>query len=241
MVSTRGTTSGLLWRATCGRTYKPGSKKGVLLCAGLNGTVDYWAEDVAGPLGGLGLSAALADAGIPAASCATDATWGNSTMRGRLDTLKANAQASLFASGKVHLVGQSMGCSCVLNWAKSNPTLVQSITLILPAVDVQAIEAEDRFGIGLKASIDAAYSGGPPPDAENPADNAATLGAIGPMRLYGTENDAVAKVGEARAFADAAGAEWVSMGTQGGALITGHTIAAPFSPSQLADWITDQD
>lgn len=204
-------------RAYAGRLYKPATRKGVILCAGLSGTADSWYST---SLNALDTPNALVGAGFPTASPAVNATWGNSTMRTRITDLRTFMQSTTprgwqFGSGKVHLLGSSMGSACVLNWAKNNPTLVQSIAITIGPPDMQAIHAADRGG--LAASIAAAYGGSAPTDADNPADYAADLTGI-PIKVWYSSNDTLILPAETEAFIAASGAESRNMGALGHAV-----------------------
>lgn len=186
---------------------------------GWNGTVDSAVETSAT---NRDLIRDIAAAGFPTISCAVDSTFGNSTMRTRMSTLKTNAQTSLFASGKVHLYGLSMGGACVLNWAKNNPTLVQSIALIIPAINLQRLYDDDPADVGISAAIDTAY-GGRPADSENPVTYAADLDGIPIKCWYSTDDYFNTEVSDYTDFAAASGAELVSMGN------SGHDIGPPLT------------
>jgi hypothetical protein len=228
VVSSRGTIGGLLQRTGHDRLYKPGSRKGVLMLYGATSDLDAWfgVDPLFGEVSGICAQQ------FPLATLSTGVTWGNSTIRTQMSTLRTNIQSSgLFASGKVHLVGVSMGGLCALNWAKANPTLVQSITLLIPVVDVQAVYDADRGGFA--ASIAAAH-GGRPPDSENPADNTGSFTGI-PTRLYYSTTDTITLAAEQEASAAGSGATLVSMGA------VGHFWGPPWSGRELAFWIKGSD
>lgn len=84
------------------------------------------------------------------------ATWGNDIAMSRL-TAAYNVTQSLTddMSGKVVLVGQSMGGLNAMLWARANPTLVHSVVSVIPVVNLTDIH-NNR---GLGASIDSAYGG----------------------------------------------------------------------------------
>ena len=207
-VSTRGTGE----RTGAARLYKPGTAKGVLIFYG-HGSQDSWYN----------LDDAFGDGEVihtarPSASLDDSAPcrWGNAAMRTAISTLRTNAQVSLFASGKVHLLGISAGATAAFNWAKANPSLVQSILGVVPAIDIQDIHTNNRGGFA--AEIATAY-GGAPADADNPADNAATFASIPHKLLYATD-DPICTAAAVTAFAAASGAKLHSLGA------IGHTVPA---------------
>ena len=188
--------------------YIPGTRKGVLAFYGLDGTADLWyntAEYVK-------RLDAIAQAGFPIAACATNADWGNSTFRTRASNLVTFAQSTLgFASGKVHLYGISMGAPCALNWAKANPTLVQSISIILPCVDLADIQDNDRGGVA--SGMTTAF-GGDVSSTDNPALNTNDFTSI-PMKLWYASDDDIAIASTVEDFGAATGADLVNMGAVG--------------------------
>lgn len=224
LVSSRGTISSLDQRLGTGYLHKPGRSTGAVVLFGATGTRDSWfAWDAAAYE-----LREITGRGIPVASIGTLDYWGNATIRSNISTLVTNAQATHFKSGKVHLLGASAGGLSVLNWAKANPTLVQSIVLLIPVVDVQAVHSENRSGFA--SAINTAH-GGAPPDADNPADYAADLSGV-PIKLFYSTNDPVTTEAESLAFIAASGAEGVSMGAQG------HSWAYPaWSGGAAADFM----
>lgn len=227
-VSSRGTVGGLVQRSVVSRSYKPGSRKGVIVMAGWTASVDAAAEGVTSGVEDMFISRDIANAGFPTISCAGDSSWGNSTIRTSISTLKTNAQSALFATGKVHLWGISMGGLAVLNWAKDNPTLVQSIAVAIPCINPQRLYDDDPLGIGISASVDAAYEGRPA-DADTPILNAESFVDI-PMKIWYSTTDTVSTVtSEMTTFASDTGAEIVSMGA------VGHSLGAPLSVGGAAN------
>lgn len=223
MVSSRGTVGGLAQRLALGYLHKPGRDTGLIAMPGATNDRDWWFDLDASTHELREITAR----GIPVATMGTLNTWGNSAVRTSMSTLKANAQTAEFKSGKVHLLGVSAGGLCVLNWAKNNPTLVQSIVLLIPVLDVQAVYSGNRGS--FQSVIGTAY-GGAPTDADNPADYAADLNGI-PIRIYYSTSDTITLEAETLAFISASGAEGVSMGAQG------HFWASPWSGGAAADFM----
>ena len=232
LASFRGTVNSVAQRTACDRRYVPASRKGVIALYGSTGTRDsFFALDA--------VSRELrdiTDLDFPVASCDTGVLWGNSTMLARITQLRTNAQGTdpvptQFASGKVHLLGISSGGVAALAWAKANPSLVQSISLLIPALDIQAIDSENRSG--FSAEIQTAY-GGAPADADNPADFAGDLTSI-PIKVWYSTTDAVTTESESLAFIAASGARGQSMGQ------VGHFWGPPWSGRDVALWMKSQD
>ena len=185
------------------RTYKSGGR-GIIGIPGVDGT--DWPIDTA-------TDPTVVAEGWPKMQIASGQLWGNATHQTRI----TDARTALIASpgainGKVYLSAGSMGAAAALNWAKANPTLVQAISLAIPAIDLQDIHANNRGSYA--AQIAAAWGGGAPADANNPADNAASFTSI-PIKIWYSTDDPVCTAATVTAFASAAGATAVSLGAQG--------------------------
>lgn len=236
MVSTRGVgqyRSGQTHRAMWRRTYRADiAKLGVLTCPGWTGDADHWYQPGTDQLS---LTAPIIEAGFPLAGRAEGQQWGNAESRAQFTDLRTYAQSHLnFKAGKVHLLGISTGSLACMRWAMANPTLTQSLSLLLPAVDPQDIYDRDPLGIGLKASISTAY-GGRPADSEVPALNTASFDGI-PIKMWYSPNDPICLPEKVTAFATATGATTVDLGTQSGGFAPGHSING-LDPDALRDWI----
>lgn len=228
MVSRTETVASLPQRTAAGRLYKDGTRKGILAFFGVGSDQHQWFTWDAST----GEMRALTDgSGFPVAAMGTGTTWGNSTFRTNASQLKTNAQTALFASGKVHLLGASAGGLGALNWAKNNPTLVQSIVLLIPVLDVQYVHT-NNIG-GYAAAISTAY-GGAPVDADNPADYAANLSGI-PISLYYSTDDPYTPLSTNQAFIAATGAEGYSMGANQ------HGWTAPWSGANAGAFFSAHD
>lgn len=211
MVSTYGNNQAIASQNHCaawGRMHKPsGSYPGIVWMHGIGTTATYFltSED--------GLADKLTKDGRPVASCDPGQLWGNATAQGRVSSLRTYGQSTWgFAAGTVDLIGFSMGTAAVLNWAKANPTLVGKIALILPAVDVQDIHANNRGNHA--ATIATAWGGSAPSDANNPADNTADLSAFDHAIWYSTD-DPVCVQSVVTTYGTAVGAEMHSLGAVG--------------------------
>lgn len=227
MFSDRGTVGGLAQRVACRHAYALGSRKGCLVLYGRGGDQDSWFtyDDSGREIRD------ITDRDIPVASCATGVLWGNSTQRTNMSTLKTNAQTSLFAAGKVHLMGASAGGLAALNWAKNNPTLVQSISLVIPVIDVQYVHT-NNIG-GFASEINTAY-GGAPADADCPAKYAANLAGI-PIKIWYSTDDTYTLAATTTTFASASGATAVSMGA------IAHSWTTPGLGISIGNFIREND
>lgn len=151
------------------------------------------------------------------------ATWGNSTAISRAAAGRTAVQTAGAASGKVGLVGVSMGGGLAINYAKSALANVSWIILVIPALDQQYARVQDTVeGIaGLRASIDAATGVTYPaalPANQNPIDNAAAITSI-PILMFVCSDDDVS-TGYATFAANHGNCTTVQLGA------LGHTEAA---------------
>ena len=167
--------------------------------------------------------------GFPMISMTDLIQWGNDTHIARVDTTYGVAQTALgFSASKVNLLAASAGTAPVLNWALANLSLVQSIGIILPAVDLQAIDTDNRTDLVSLAhatygpSAATGYNGAVPDD-HNPADNAASFAGI-PINLWYSTNDQVVLPSEVTTFAGAAGASCTAVSLGDSTDGVGHGI-----------------
>lgn len=160
------------------------------------------------------------------AQTTSQGTFGNSTAQTRVGQLKTYVQGAFpypAASGKVHLVAGSGGATAALNYARANPTLVASMYLIVPLVDLQDFFTSRTDGTVTQAEVNAAYGGSVAASyaTHNPSasGNQAALAGV-PMKLVYSTNDLyvpAATVTSYAALVNAAGgsAVAVSQGAQG--------------------------
>jgi pimeloyl-ACP methyl ester carboxylesterase len=214
-------TSAVTW----GRMAVPGVPKGVITCQGSHGLsstlfgTDTW--DRAQTLAAAGYVNLSGDI----SQTLTQGTFGNDTAVTRVGQLKTFIQGSTApmkaASGKVHLIGGSGGATDAINYARANPTLVASMYLIAPLVDVEdfysnwlnggANGATGSSGV-TTAEINKAYNAGVDDGgtaylaampSHNPirSGNQAALSTI-PMKLPYSDNDPFIPVSKVTAYAD---------------------------------------
>lgn len=186
----------------------------VIYCHGLNGT---GAQGV----GGQGLPAvaallsALAADGWPVVAPSTGNTWGNDAGLVRVAAAAAWARAHLGATADpAVVVGVSMGGTTALRWAYETPEDCAAAVVILPALDIEWIRANDPEGIDGTASIEAALSLGPSdpvPESADPARFAPDLAM--PIQLWTASDDDVSH--GAASFAATTGAQHHDLGPLG--------------------------
>lgn len=167
-------------------------------------------------------------------SFASEWTWGNQTSVDRISDLYAYANVHhSFSAAKVHLLGVSMGAACVLNWAKANLAKVASIALLIPAVDVQDIDDNNRAtAYGLPAPS-TAYGDVRPPDADTPARHAGIYQGI-PIKIWYSTNDTIVIPEIVQTFASQSGATLISLGSLPPDLgIPGHGLSNQFNPESV--------
>lgn len=139
-------------------------------------------------------------------------------------------------SGKVLLVGVSMGFQLAAAWARANPTLVAGIAGILPAVDINDIYT--RNWNNAVAIINAAYGGsyvqGTHGPTRDPLVFASQLNV--PIKLWNADDDPGVTPARVAAFVAAAPqATSQSLGNIGG-----HDTEASYTPALnngVVDWL----
>lgn len=121
-------------------------------------------------------------------------SWANDAAIAKVALAKTYLQGTLGAkSGKVVLVGGSMGGALAMAYARANPTLVQALLLLEPVSDLQDIVTNDRGS--LASSVNAAYSGGYSNATygatHNPTTFASSLAGIPVQTWYATDDTTV--------------------------------------------------
>lgn len=229
MLSSRSSLS----RFATDRMFRPYSRAGVAMLYGATGTRDSWfaLNDAFWPSGEI---KAITEAGFPVGSVDTLDGWGNDALLDDLTDMKAEGDAAYFASGRWHLLGASAGGLTVLNWAKANPALVKSLTLLIPVLDVQDVYTNNR---GSFASVISTAYGGAPPDSHNPADNYSSFADI-PIKLYYSTTDTITPLAITQAFISGVGdnVEGVNMGAQGH-----FWDYAVFTPASIVEFLEAND
>jgi pimeloyl-ACP methyl ester carboxylesterase len=152
-------------------------------------------------------------------------TYANNATMTRMDEAVAYLRSGNRAStGKLSLIGSSMGAANVLGWARTHISEVERIALLIPVVDVEDVRANNRGA--EQAGIEAAWGGNAAWQAarptRNPIEYAAALAGI-PIKCWYATDDSIVMPSRVQAFADASGAKLSSMGA------VGHSAAAvPF-------------
>jgi alpha-beta hydrolase superfamily lysophospholipase len=179
--------------------------------------------EVTDPTWGQGVSKALAEAGYPvlAGTLSGTAPWGNDASQAKLADARTYAQGTLgAASGKVGLVGLSMGALTALNWTRANPTLVACIALLIPVTDLDYLHANNVNG--WAAEIEAAYTNLAGYNAavatHDPNQNTSSHASGPPIKVWYSSTDTSAVTARQQAFITAVGCPSVSLGAVGHAL-----------------------
>lgn len=137
---------------------RDGTKMGVIYCHGAG-------ELAASPLGSVNSKIAeaqllsqiaaqypmaMADLGTWEQGGTSDSnSWGNTNAQTRVGQLKTwlqSASGGGAKSGKVALIGISMGATTALNYARNNPTQVVGVIGIIPVIDLDDIRTNDLGG-----------------------------------------------------------------------------------------------
>lgn len=146
--------------------------------------------------------------------------WGNdaalTALTDAVNFLKGTFGAK---TGKVLLIGQSMGHLHIANWARANPSLVAGIVGILPVSDLNDLVTNNRGSTA--AAINAAYGGAYSESTNGPTKNPANYAATGlvgiPWRGYYASDDTLVLPGTVTGLASSIGstATATSLGTGG--------------------------
>lgn len=167
----------------------------------------------------------------PICSFAAAGTWGNDVSIARVEALRSwLAGAYGVDDASFFLVVVSHGAAIALNWARQHPELVEAVALVIPAVDVEDIRANNR-GNNYQASIEAAYGDNATWQAQrathNPMDYAGELTGL-PIKAWYADDDPICLASRVDAFAAASGAERRSIGAVGhdAATVDGDEVLA---------------
>lgn len=227
-----------------GRLYKPdATRMGVLYIHGageaaespftgsnVNKTGEY---AIMAALAAAGYPVLSCDLGVPAAGITNANAWGNPNCLTRIGQaityLQGAGEYRGAKTGKVLLLGVSMGNCGAVNYAAANPSNVAGIVSIIPVWDVEDIRTNDRGS--YRASIGSAHGVTYPtalPAGRNPKDNAASLNGVVPYKCWYAADDTIAIASAAIAGAAAAGGAAVDVGN------LGHSNAAVVAVDPLA-------
>lgn len=199
-----------------------GTKRGIIFCHGA-GVTELYAIDQSSP-NMAALLRAIVAVGYPvlAPLCAGN-NWANDSGIARVSLAKTYLQGTLGAkSGKVILIGNSMGGCLSYAWARANLTSVACIVGILPVSDLNDIVTNNRGGLGAQAT--AAYSGGYSEATygatHNPVDFAGQLSGL-PIQAWSASDDTIVVPSTVAAFAAGVGSSVETHNT----LTGGHSDA----------------
>lgn len=180
--------------------------------------------DISNKLGQFELIETLTDAGLPVLTMDFGQTgvtpggengWGNATVVARLATAFTYMTGAPVGAktGKILLVGVSMGNISAMNYAKANPTKVAGLVGVIPVVDMDDIYQNNRSN--LRPSIEAAHGITYPaalPAGSNPATSQGSLSSV-PTRLYYSTGDTVIIPSTVTTLATAIGAAAIAHGS----------------------------
>jgi len=157
-------------------------------------------------------------------------TFGNATADAAVSDAMTYIRANGANSNPVGLVGGSMGGCVSLNWARTHLADVACIALIIPAVNLEDIRANNRGGYAT--TIEAAHGGAAAwqtaRPTRNPLEYASQLAGI-PIAIWYSTDDPICVPAQMNAFAAAHGNTVLnSMGAVGhtGFVLDGMLLAA---------------
>lgn len=188
--------------------FAPQSKVGVMYCHGAGGTAQE-----ALTYGGIAhILSTLGNDRVVFAGDLGGLTWGNDTAMARIATAKTYLQGSSGGAktGKMALVGLSMGGCNALVWAAANPALVSCIVAVIPVINLTDMHSNNRGGTA--SIINDAYAGGWSQGTYGAAHNPLTLAQAGkftgiPILLFYGTTDPLCVPEQAIAFGAAVGAD----------------------------------
>lgn len=179
-------------------------------------------DDPAATPGTFAIIDAIAKAGIPVlvADLGGATTWGITTVQTRIGQLKTYLQGTIGAkTGKIWLVGTSMGGLSALGYAGQNPTLVSAVVGIGPVSDLQDMVTNNRGG--WAAEINAQYSGGYSDATYGLTNNPTKMALNGdygtmPIKLYYGNTDTTVVPATVTTLASDVGASCTTVALSGG-------------------------
>lgn len=197
---------------------RDGTERGVVMMHGHDNYAEAWFTDTRDDL-----AMDVADAGFIGLATLSGSTFGNDTGVGYVEAaydwlVTAKGPNNVTGAGArtdgVCLLGFSHGATNLLNWARINTSLVTSIALVCPAVDVEDVRANNRSG--FQAVIEAAWTNNATWQAarptRNPVEFASTIASI-PIKIWYGGADTITIPSTMTAFAAAHGnTELVNMG-----------------------------
>ncbi len=178
---------------------------------------------VARALAGVGYAVVCADLGGD--------TWGNATMRSRLDDLYGYVTGTLGCATPIGIYGGSMG-GCALSWVAANRSKVAAFAGVEPVSDINDIYTNNRQNLG--SSINAAYGGAWSQATYGVTCNPITLAQGGsfsgmPYKAWYGDSDTTVIPSTVTGLISAIG------GTASGVVVTGGTHATTTGLTPAAD------
>ena len=134
--------------------------------------------------------------------------WANATQITRIGQARTYLQGTWGAkTGKIGLLGGSMGGAAALAYARANPTLVACVAGVIPLLDIADIRDNNRSGYA--ANINAAYGGTYSDTTHGPSHSPVKFaGALPdqtalPIRLWTSSDDPIIMPATVTAFLNA--------------------------------------
>jgi dienelactone hydrolase len=165
----------------------PGTAQGVIICHGFIG--DLVATPSAVGLAfeysiGVPLFNHLREQFAYAEGDFSNDAWGNDTAIANVETMRSWMQSSMGAkSGKVALVGISMGGLTALNYAMAHPENVACVVGLIPAVNLQALLSNPAGTDSINAAYGGTYDDSRDGPMHNPVVYASDFPNV-PVHLY---------------------------------------------------------
>lgn len=214
---------------------RPSGGVPVILCHGYEGNARQWYDPLvqgttAPDIASVGLTCYGSDLGGPS-------LWGNDNLIAAIDDQIAWGASTYGTRTDKVAFYMTSGGAPGLNWVWRNPDKLAACALVIPAVSLQGIHDRDPVGIGIAASIEAAYGGHagylaalPTHDPSHPNNTAQLAPLADRIRAWYSTGDNVIAPAEVTAFAVATGITAVAVDAPG----HGLTAAAD---QDVVDWL----
>jgi fermentation-respiration switch protein FrsA (DUF1100 family) len=143
------------------RTKVDGTVPVIICCHSHNATLDQYTPGVPTQVDPGWHVWMLAQAGylLLAVEHAGIAAWSNAATMARMDDAYAYAMTLGAKTGKVGIIGWSMGGLTALNWIKRNPTLVGASWLWAPVTDLDWARTQSTWGTEITAAYPSGSAG----------------------------------------------------------------------------------
>lgn len=214
------------------------TKTGIIFTHGHGGDALQARDGINAP----GLNAimeAIGENGNPILSCdMAGNSWGSATAISRMSSAYNLLTGAMNAkSGKVILIGFSMGHTAAMNWTAQNLTKVAAVVGLLPVCDQNDINSQSAYTSSITAAYGTAYNESTMGATYNPLTMASAGKYTGlPWRGYSISDDTIATYSKVQAMTTALGSA-ASMVTLPGTGGHGTATLSKVDPADVLSFI----